>query len=159
MTVIVEPITDRGQQVLTLAAQDAKRRGHGSIRREHVLLAILGEGGGVACRVLRDLAVDPVTLSADLEKRLQPEPPIDQASAEAASDQLPPGLLNDAAAEARGLGHRYVGTEHLLVAMTRAERTPAAEVHTAHGVTAAAAVAVTARLLGRQLSTAAGENP
>jgi ATP-dependent Clp protease ATP-binding subunit ClpA len=116
MTVIVEPITDRALHILALAAQDAKRRGHRSVRSEHVLLAILGEGGGVACRVLRDLAVDSATLSEDLEKRLQRQPPNGQANTEAAADQVPPGLLP-------------------------------------------AAVGVTSRLLGRQLSTAPGEHP
>ncbi|MFN0178864.1 MAG: Clp protease N-terminal domain-containing protein [Gemmatimonadales bacterium] len=151
MNVVVEPITDRAESVLAAAAQDAKRRGHRSLRPEHILLAMIAEGDGVACRVLRTLDVDLTALAADLQERIRPAPPVDWPDGKDGTDQPPPGLLNAAAAEARDLGHCYVGTEHLLVAMARGEG-PAAEALVAHGVTPVAAATMVARLLGRQLN-------
>ena len=151
LTDIAEPVTDRAKRVLALAAQEAKRRGRRMVRPEHILLAILQEGGGVACAVLRQLEADPGALSQRLTARLDADLPIAQSDAENLSDQPPPGLLRTAAAEARTLGHRYVGTEHLLIAIAHEPRGLAGEALAAHGVTPATASAMTARLLGQQV--------
>lgn len=145
-------VTDRAKEVLVLAAKGARRRGQQRARPENVLLALLGEAGGVACAVLHTLGVDPAALARDLAARLQAPPANAAPGGEAPSDEPPPGLLSAAAAEAGDLGHGYVGTEHLLIAMTRTEGELTAQALAARGVTPATAAATTARLLGRQIT-------
>ena len=46
--------TPRGENVLRLAQEAAAELGHGYVGCEHILLAILRDGGGVACRALAE---------------------------------------------------------------------------------------------------------
>ncbi len=52
------PYTPRVKKVLALAAKEAKSLNHTHVGTEHLLLGLLGEGDGVAARVLKNLAVD-----------------------------------------------------------------------------------------------------
>jgi ATPases with chaperone activity, ATP-binding subunit len=56
-------------------------------------------------------------------------------------------VVTDAQAQARGLGHDYIGTEHLLLAMLAAPETTSGRVLTRHGLTREAAVETVRRLL------------
>jgi len=47
------PYTPRVKKVLALAAKEAKALNHTYVGTEHILLGILGEGDGVAARVLK----------------------------------------------------------------------------------------------------------
>jgi ATP-dependent Clp protease ATP-binding subunit ClpA len=49
--------TERSRKVLTLAHEEASGYHHAGVGPEHVLLAILREGDGVAAIALRDLSV------------------------------------------------------------------------------------------------------
>ena len=53
------PLTPRAKRVLEAASQESRRQGHGFIATDHLLLALLGEGGGISARVLLNLEVDP----------------------------------------------------------------------------------------------------
>src|ERR687884_655093 len=50
--------TERAKKVMALAKEEAKRFNHNYIGTEHLLLGLVGEGQGIAGRVLRDLGVD-----------------------------------------------------------------------------------------------------
>jgi ATP-dependent Clp protease ATP-binding subunit ClpA len=52
------PFTPRARHVLALAAKEAQSLNHPYVGTEHILLGLLGEGDGVAGRVLRNRAVD-----------------------------------------------------------------------------------------------------
>ena len=49
-----EMFTERLRKVMTIARDEAKRLGHDFIGTEHVLLALVIEGGGVAAAVLKE---------------------------------------------------------------------------------------------------------
>jgi ATP-dependent Clp protease ATP-binding subunit ClpC len=51
------PFTPRAKKVLELSLREALALGHDYIGTEHVLLGIVREGEGVACRILLDLGV------------------------------------------------------------------------------------------------------
>jgi ATP-dependent Clp protease ATP-binding subunit ClpC len=53
------PFTPRAKKVLELALREALQLGHNYIGTEHLLLGIVGEGEGVAARVLVSLGADP----------------------------------------------------------------------------------------------------
>jgi hypothetical protein len=52
------PYTPRTKKVLELALKEAKALNHTHVGTEHILLGLLGEGDGVAARVLKNLGVD-----------------------------------------------------------------------------------------------------
>jgi len=56
---ITVPATPRTKKVLELALREAKRLGHNYVGTEHLLLALVREGQGVAAMVLTRLGADP----------------------------------------------------------------------------------------------------
>jgi ATP-dependent Clp protease ATP-binding subunit ClpC len=83
-----------------------------------VLIALLKEGAGIACKALIFLRIDLLEFRHTLESR------IPQAAAAPINGEAPPSprikkLLDTAAEEARTMGSDYLGTEHLLFAGSR----------------------------------------
>ena len=64
------PFTPRSKKVLELSLRETMGLGHNFIGTEHLLLGLLGEGGGVAARVLSDLGVDPDEVRKEVLRRL-----------------------------------------------------------------------------------------
>ena len=55
---MLEKFSDRARKVVMNAAIEAEKLGHNYVGTEHLLLAILREGG-VASHVLQNMGVDP----------------------------------------------------------------------------------------------------
>jgi ATP-dependent Clp protease ATP-binding subunit ClpC len=104
--------------VLTLAHQEAERAHQGSIGTDHLLLGLLEEDGGVAGRVLRELGLDPQRVR-EIVLRVSGEGQYASGKIELAPDTQQ--VLEYAIEEARKMGHHYIGTEHLLLGLVRAE--------------------------------------
>jgi ATP-dependent Clp protease ATP-binding subunit ClpA len=63
----VEPVfTGRAQDALSLAQQEASRRGQATVGTEHILLALVAERDGAAVRILQQLDADPVAIRSTL---------------------------------------------------------------------------------------------
>lgn len=110
--------TDRSRKVMQLANQEAQRFNHDWVGTEHVLLALIKEGCGVAANVLKNLGVDLRKIRAETEKIVKPGPDM------VTMGKLPytprtTRVLEYAAVEAASLNHSYVGTEHLLLGLLR----------------------------------------
>ena len=117
--------TDRAIKALEVAGRQAVDRGHHVITAEHVLLALTridrGPGHAALERLGLDLGRDRDTIIALLADSPHGETGIlSVISPEVAQ------LVDDAVAEARGLGHDYVGTEHLILALLLADQSAAA---------------------------------
>ena len=112
-----DKFTEKASAALDLALETARELGHSYIGSEHILLGLLKESSGVAAKVLEQnkIEADEVQrLVAELVGRGEP------------SDVTPKDLtprakriVELAYLEARGLGHNYVGTEHLLMGLLR----------------------------------------
>jgi len=61
-----ERFTDRARQVVTMAQGEARALGHGYIGTEHLLLALIRQGDGVAARVLNSAGVSVEAIRADV---------------------------------------------------------------------------------------------
>jgi len=128
----MEKFTQRARHVLSLAHQEAERAHQGLIGTDHLLLGLLEEDGGVAGRVLRELGLDPQRVR-EIVLRVSGEGRYESGKIELAPDTQQ--VLEYAIEEARKMGHHYIGTEHLLLALVRSEGA-AIEVLKRLGVTA-----------------------
>ncbi len=117
----MERFTPRARQVLSLAHQEAERAKQSTINTEHLLLGLIRENGGVAGRVLSELGLEEEAVRSILTELTEP---VDDDVEMPERIELSPGVqtvLEKAIDEARRIGHHYIGTEHLLLALLRSE--------------------------------------
>jgi excisionase family DNA binding protein len=112
--------TERARKVLSLANEDAHQYIHDGVGTEHILLAIMSEGGGIAARALNQLQVQPGEVRAQIEM-LHPAGEQPVSDGQLGMTQQGKQSIELAVQEARGLGHHYIGTEHLLLGLLREE--------------------------------------
>src|SRR6185503_7796335 len=119
--------TDRAKKVMNLARQEAQRFNHEYLGTEHILLGLVQEGSGVAANVLRNMNIDLAKIRTEVEKLVKTGPSM------VTMGQLPftpraKKVLELSMEEAGNLGHNYIGTEHLLLGLIRANEGIAAQV-------------------------------
>jgi len=127
-----ERYTEKARRVIFFARYEASQFGSPYIETEHLLLGILREDKALTNRFLRSHSSvesirkrieahttfrEPVSTSVDL--------PLSNESKR---------VLAYAAEEAQGLGHKHIGTEHVLLGLLREEKCFAAELLTERGV-------------------------
>ena len=107
--------TEKANTALNLAIESAENLGHTYIGSEHIVLGLLKEGTGVAATVLNKLQVT----AAQLEQLMSEKIGTGTKTSLSADDFTPRSkrILQIAVMEAARLGHNYVGTEHLLIAI------------------------------------------
>ncbi len=112
-----ERFTERARRVLILAQEEAKRLHHSAVGTEHILLGVIREGEGVACKVLESLNISLERVRAEIESAIGrgEHTPYE----EVAFTRRAKKVLELALDEARRLGHNYIGTEHLLLGLIR----------------------------------------
>lgn len=128
----MERFTQRARRVLSLAHEEAERLRQPYINTEHILMGLILEEGGVAGKALRDLGLDTDRVREVIEHLsgygLQ-ESGIIELSTGAQQ------VLENAIEDARALGNPIIGTEHLLLGLTRVTDGAALEVLKKLGVT------------------------
>jgi ATP-dependent Clp protease ATP-binding subunit ClpA len=147
-----ERFTDRARKVMQLANQEAQRFNHEYIGTEHILLGLVREGCGVAGNVLKNLAINLHRVRQEIEKIVQTGPNSEWAT----EYKLPltpraKKVIEFAMEEARGLNHNYLGTEHLLLGLLRAQEGVAAQVLMNLGLTLNSVRGEVMNLLGHNL--------
>jgi ATP-dependent Clp protease ATP-binding subunit ClpC len=74
------PFTPRAKKVLELSIDEARLHNHNYVGTEHLLLALIREGEGVAARVLNDLGADHEVVKREVMKSLGGSEPFGKAS-------------------------------------------------------------------------------
>jgi ATP-dependent Clp protease ATP-binding subunit ClpC len=126
--------TDRARRAIVLAQTEARMLEHDWIGTEHLLLGLLHEGEGMAAKALESMGIGLDAMRVAVEgvigrgERTLPE-----------SEHIPftprsKKVLELSLREARELGHNYIGTEHILLALLREGDGVAAQVLVAAGV-------------------------
>ncbi|TWD82993.1 ClpA/ClpB-like protein [Kribbella amoyensis] len=116
-----ERFTARTRSVLEAAPGVARQHNHPFVGTEHLLLALYTQPEGVAAKVLdgRGLTEQAVT---DAVQAIAPDGSADQLPADDVALPMTPfavSVLKYTLDEALGLGHNYIGTEHLLLSLYR----------------------------------------
>ncbi len=125
--------TDRARKVVVLAQAEARGLAHGFVGTEHLLLGLLAEGEGVAAQVLESLGISLEEARGWVEENAG-------RGQGAPAGHIPftpraKKVLGLALQEAVQLGHSYIGTEHLLLALlAEGEDVWAAQVLASRGV-------------------------
>ncbi|MCJ7807046.1 MAG: AAA family ATPase, partial [Clostridia bacterium] len=124
--------TERAQQVLVLAQEEAKRLNHNFIGTEHLLLGLVREGSGIAARALQNMTVDLNSVRTEVEK-ITPkgEKVIQQGISYTPRAKR---VVELAIEESQNLGHNYVGTEHLMLGLVREGEGIAAQILSNMGI-------------------------
>jgi ATP-dependent Clp protease ATP-binding subunit ClpA len=112
---VFERFTPRARQVVVLAQEEARAFKQDHIGTEHLLLGLLGAGDGVAASVLAKLGVG---FDRVRERASAIVGPGDQTF----GGRIPfapqtKKVLEKSLREAMNLGHSYLGTEHILLAL------------------------------------------
>ena len=110
--------TDRVKKVLQFAREESSRLGHDYIGTEHLLLGLVKEGQGVAVAVLSNMGIQLDALKKSIEDAVQSSSGAMLLS-EVPFTPMAKQVLEIAAQEAREMNNNYIGTEHLLLALTK----------------------------------------
>ena len=108
--------TQRAQSALTKAQEAAQEMGHSYVGTEHFLLGIARESEGLGAKVLHDNGLDEELITELIEKfvgRGAPGIPAQGLTPNAKR------VVELAIMCANQLGHSFIGTEHLLMALLR----------------------------------------
>jgi ATP-dependent Clp protease ATP-binding subunit ClpA len=111
--------TPRARNVVVSAQNEARAAGNAEIRPEHLVLGLLGEPDGLAMQVLATQGVAAEALRQAAAAALPPA--VAELPALIPFDGQAKKALELTFREALRLGHGYVGTEHLLLALLEVE--------------------------------------
>jgi hypothetical protein len=123
---VFERFTARAQLVVVLAQDEARALEHNYIGTEHILLGLLREEEGLAARVLESLDITVEEVRAQVAR-------IVGQGDEVTTGEIPftpraQKVLEFALREALSLGHKYIGTEHILLGLVRENESVAARI-------------------------------
>src|SRR5277367_3672761 len=102
------------------------REGQQQIEPLHLLWALVAQGDGVVPPLLEKLGVSPTTIASDVEKQIARLPKVSGVSQQYLSPATNK-ILENAFDEAQRLKDEYVSTEHILLAISAAEKDPAGQ--------------------------------
>ena len=149
-----EHLTDKAIKVIMLSQEEARRLGHNLVGTEQILLGLIGEGTGIAAKVLSEMGVTLAAARTEVEKiigrgnRFVP--------AEIPFTPKVKRVFEQAFEEARALGNRYIGPEHLLLGLLREGEGVAGKVLANLGVDAAAVRQAVIRAAGETAAVPTG---
>ncbi|MGB2925220.1 MAG: ATP-dependent Clp protease ATP-binding subunit [Limnothrix sp.] len=152
--IMFERFTEKAIKVIMLAQEEARRLGHNFVGTEQILLGLIGEGTGVAAKVLRSMGVNLKDARIEVEKIIGRGSGF--VAVEIPFTPRAKRVLELSLEEARQLGHNYIGTEHLLLGLIREGEGVAARVLENLGVDLSKVRTQVIRMLGETAEVAAG---
>jgi ATP-dependent Clp protease ATP-binding subunit ClpB len=151
-------LTEKAQDAIRQAQGLAQRHGHPQIDTEHLAVALLGQDGGVASRVVEKAGGNPKTLLQQLQQALERMPRVSGPGAPAGQVYIAARLndvLNAAETEAQRMKDEYVSVEHLLLALAGLKDGAVAEAFRSAGLMREKLLEATAAVRGGQRVTSA----
>ena len=146
--------TDFVRRTLQFARQYASWMHHPYVGPEHVFFGLLTVPDSTAAKVLSGLGASVPDLRSALGRMLPPDSPPESGDLELPYTARAKKVLELAMTEARGLGHGYIGTEHLLLGLLGEGHDAPADVLRAAGITLEKARAEAAKVESQERSDA-----
>lgn len=109
--------TEKAKDALQYAAEAALEMGQDYVGTEHLLVGLIRESDGVAGKILEANGVTDDMAIEKIDALIGTGEPIKGVEPEATPRTK--RVLENSYVEARRLGHNYIGTEHLLIAVLR----------------------------------------
>ncbi|XP_057870473.2 ATP-dependent Clp protease ATP-binding subunit ClpA homolog CD4B, chloroplastic [Cryptomeria japonica] len=117
VTCMFERFTEKAIKVIMLSQEEARRLGHNFVGTEQILLGLIGEGTGIAAKVLKSMGVNLKEARVEVEKIIGRGSGF--VAVEIPFTPRAKRVIELALEEARQLGHNYIGSEHLLLGLLR----------------------------------------
>ncbi|AQK43359.1 Double Clp-N motif-containing P-loop nucleoside triphosphate hydrolase superfamily protein [Zea mays] len=112
-----ERFTEKAIKVIMLAQEEARRLGHNFVGTEQILLGLIGEGTGIAAKVMKSMGINLKDARVEVEKIIGRGSGF--VAVEIPFTPRAKRVLELSLEEARQLGHNYIGSEHLLLGLLR----------------------------------------
>ncbi len=141
--------TQKANDALNNAITAAENLGHTYVGSEHILLGLLKENGGMAYTALSAKKISYSEVEAIIRNSMG----IGSPTVLSPNDFTPraKNIIDTAILQGRGMGHSYIGTEHILMGIIREGTGAATEI--------LASMGVQSQDLLRDLTNALGSNP
>jgi ATP-dependent Clp protease ATP-binding subunit ClpC len=130
-----ERFTEQANEALAQSQELVRQYRHSQWDVEHVLLALLQQEKGLVGDILRELRIDVDTVRQQVAAILERTPKLAYETPQIYATPRVAQLLQAATAEADRLKDEFIGTEHMLIAMTREEKGEAAGILKRFGLT------------------------
>jgi len=117
-----EKFTEQAQEALALSQELVRQYRHSQWDVEHLLLALLRQEKGLVGDILHELSVDVDAVRQQVEAALDRSPRLTYETPQIYATPRIAQILQSATAEADRLKDEFIGTEHLLIAITREEK-------------------------------------
>ena len=111
--------TEKAKIALNNALEEARELGHTYVGTEHLLLGLLSVTDSIAYRILSDRGVDADTTRELISSTVGVGAPSDVSGAD--MTPMTKKVIEESAYASARLGHNYIGTEHLLLAIVSQE--------------------------------------
>lgn len=125
--------TEKARIAISEAHDAAAQMGHNYIGSEHLLLGLIREGSGVAAKILEESGLKADAVTQKINEYIGTGTPLPQQT-ELPLTPRSKRILEMSAVEARRLGHKYIGTEHILMAIIRDGDGVAAKILSSSGI-------------------------
>ena len=128
---IFSKFTERAHKSVLFARQFAKEMNHNAIGTEHLLFGLLQEGRGVASQTLISLKLDTEKIKKRVLEMIGKGADGTEVAGYTARTKK---VFELSFAQAKSLGHNYIGTEHLLLGLLREGEGVAAKILVDEGI-------------------------
>lgn len=122
---IFDEFTKQSKNVLHLAQEEATRWKHDTIGTEHILLGLIKENDCTASRVLKALNVNSKKIEIQIEELVGEG---ENGKLVFSFSPIAKQVIELAGEESNKLGHNYIDTEHILIALIRKDEGVAAQI-------------------------------
>jgi ATP-dependent Clp protease ATP-binding subunit ClpC len=127
-----EKYTEKARRVIFFARYEASQFGSPTIETEHLLLGLIREDKNLTARFIPKANATIQDIRREIEGRTLIRDKV-STSVDLPFSEECKRALNSAAEESDRLGHRHIGTEHILLGLLREEKSVAAEILRDHG--------------------------
>ncbi len=115
----IDRFTERAKEALSIAQSSLTKFNHSELDAEHILYGILEDTEGIVPQILKEMGEDVNQVKGSIISALERRPKVFGGSQGYITPRANK-VLNDAWEEARRLKDQYIGSEHILLALTDA---------------------------------------